>query len=90
MLDAARYFESKGQLEKAVQLYHRGGAIGRSIDLCFRAELFDYLASIADELGERTDPQVEPRCNHFRSRLTRCGAAVAAPLRRLLYYPRTV
>ena len=31
------YFESKGEYEKAVQLFHKGGDLPRAMDLCFRA-----------------------------------------------------
>ena len=31
------YFESKGEFEKAVQLFHKGGDLPRAMDLCFRA-----------------------------------------------------
>ena len=37
MLDCATYFESKGEFEKAVSLFHKGGDPGRAMDLCFRA-----------------------------------------------------
>lgn len=37
MLDCAAYFEAKGELDKAVQLYHKGGDLGHALDVCFRA-----------------------------------------------------
>jgi len=37
MADVATYFEERGELEKAVQLYQRAGDISRALDLCFRA-----------------------------------------------------
>jgi intraflagellar transport protein 140 len=37
MLDCASHFEEKGELEKAVELYHKGGDLPRALDLCFRA-----------------------------------------------------
>mmetsp|Transcript_11980 Transcript_11980/g.12338 ORF Transcript_11980/g.12338 Transcript_11980/m.12338 type:complete len:1226 (+) Transcript_11980:50-3727(+) len=36
MLDCAAHFEMKGDLEKAVQLYHKGGDYLHALDLCFR------------------------------------------------------
>lgn len=51
MIEAAGYFERKGELGKAVQLLHRGGELPRALDLCFSARLFDELRSIADDLG---------------------------------------
>ena len=37
MADVATYFEDRGELEKAVQLYQRAGDLSRALDLCFRA-----------------------------------------------------
>ena len=37
MLDCAQYFEKKDELDKAVQLYHKGGNLNKALDLCFRA-----------------------------------------------------
>jgi intraflagellar transport protein 140 len=37
MIDCADYFEKKGEYEKAVQLYQKGGDNARALDLCFRA-----------------------------------------------------
>jgi intraflagellar transport protein 140 len=37
MIECAAHFEEKGELEKAVQLYHKGGDLPRALDLCFRA-----------------------------------------------------
>jgi intraflagellar transport protein 140 len=37
MLDCASYFEGKGEFDKAVQLYHKGGDLPRALDLCFKA-----------------------------------------------------
>merc|ERR1712072_933379 len=56
MLETAEYFEKKGAFEKAVNLYQKGGNIPRALDLCFRAELFDVLRTIASDLGADTSP----------------------------------
>ena len=37
MLDCAAYFENKGELDKAVQLYHKAGDLTHALDVCFRA-----------------------------------------------------
>ncbi len=37
MLECAQHFEKKGELEKAIQLHHKGGDLSRALDLCFRA-----------------------------------------------------
>lgn len=60
MLDCAAHFETKGELDKAVQLYHKGGDLPRALDLCFRAGegnpakskgVFEMLNTIAADLG---------------------------------------
>ena len=74
MVDVARYFEAKGDLEKAVQLYQRGGDAPKALDLCFaaaadgRAGMFDALQSITDALGAEdgsADPETLLRCADF-------------------------
>ena len=37
MLDCANHFEMKGEMDKAIQLYHKGGDIARALDLCFKS-----------------------------------------------------
>jgi len=37
MLECAGHFEARGELDKAIQLYHRGGDLMRALDLCFKA-----------------------------------------------------
>lgn len=37
MIECATHFENKGELEKAVQLFYKGGDLPRALDLCFRA-----------------------------------------------------
>ena len=44
MLDSARYLESRGELEKAVNLYHKAGNAGKALELCFGHDLFEPLA----------------------------------------------
>jgi intraflagellar transport protein 140 len=41
MLDCAVHFESKGDYEKAVQLYHKGGDYLHALDLCFKGGQMD-------------------------------------------------
>ena len=74
MLDCAAYYDAKGDLDKAVQLYHKGGDLPRALDLCFRAggskdsknsAVFDRLNSIAQDLGADTSPQTLARCAEF-------------------------
>lgn len=65
MLETARHFESTGQPQKAVQLYQKAGALPKALDLCFRAELFDDLRTISEELGDDTPPEVLGRVADF-------------------------
>jgi intraflagellar transport protein 140 len=74
MLDCAAHFEAKGELDKAVQLYHKGGDLPRALDLCFRggesnpsqsSAMFDMLNTIAQDLGANTSPQTLARCAEF-------------------------
>jgi len=70
-VDVARYFELKGEYEKAVELYQKGGDAPKALDLCFKAGaegrkgVFDALRQIAEGLGEETSPQVLARCAEF-------------------------
>jgi intraflagellar transport protein 140 len=36
MLECAAYFEERSEYEKAIQLYHKGGDLGKAMDLCFK------------------------------------------------------
>ncbi|RHY31008.1 hypothetical protein DYB32_003834 [Aphanomyces invadans] len=67
MLECAQYFEGKREFEKAVVLYHKGGHVAKALELCFHANLFDELQTIADELGAgtNTSPIVLGKCADF-------------------------
>jgi len=80
MLDCATHFEQKGDLEKAVQLYHKGGDYLHALDICFRvgqsgdavgvtrqqrSAIFDMVNIIAQDLGADTSPQILARCAEF-------------------------
>ena len=76
MLDCGAYFEAKGDVDSAVQLYHKGGDLPRALDLCFRAgggkgkgatspAVFDMLNMIAKDLGADSSPQTLARCAEF-------------------------
>lgn len=62
MLDTAEYFEQRRELDKAVLLYQKAGKQRRALELCFSAQLFDTLASIANNLTAKSDPAVMARC----------------------------
>ena len=78
MLDCAAHFENKGDYEKAVQLYHKGGDYLHALDICFKAgqgdggkgrdqnqSMFDMLNAIAQDLGVDSSPQTLARCAEF-------------------------
>lgn len=66
MLECAAYFEVRGEMEKAVQLYQKGGNIPKALDLCFQAQLFDELHQLTDELGpSNTSPAILKKCIDF-------------------------
>ena len=59
MNDAASYFQERGLNEKAVLLYQKAGNMGRALELCFGAQLFDSLHQICDGLGKDSDADPE-------------------------------
>jgi len=71
MVKCAAHLEAKGEYEKAVQLYQKGGDIPKALDLCFKAgsqgrtTMFDALKNMANELDEHTSPQTIARCAEF-------------------------
>ncbi|KAA6420943.1 MAG: intraflagellar transport protein, partial [Trebouxia sp. A1-2] len=66
MLDTAEYFEQRRELDKAVLLYQKAGKQRRALELCFLCcQLFDTLASIANNLTAKSDPAVMARCADF-------------------------
>jgi intraflagellar transport protein 140 len=75
MVECAQHFESKGEFDKAMQLFHKGGDTPRALELCFRVGedtnnphtgmAFDMLNSIAQELGTDSSPAILARCGDF-------------------------
>ncbi|RLN68428.1 hypothetical protein BBP00_00001031 [Phytophthora kernoviae] len=67
MLDCALYFEEQREMEKAVQLYHKGGNVAKALDLCFQAQLFEELHHLTDELSGsgNTSPAILKKCADF-------------------------
>ena len=59
MINCAQYFEQKGEYEKAVQLYQKGGDQSKALSLCFRVgkegkhgdAMFDVLQGLAEDIG---------------------------------------
>uniref|UniRef100_K3W6X2 Uncharacterized protein n=1 Tax=Globisporangium ultimum (strain ATCC 200006 / CBS 805.95 / DAOM BR144) TaxID=431595 RepID=K3W6X2_GLOUD len=66
MLECAAYFEGRREMEKAVQLYQKGGNLAKALDLCFQAQLFEELHHLTDELGtSNTSPAILKKCADF-------------------------
>ncbi|KAK1948293.1 Intraflagellar transport protein 140 [Phytophthora citrophthora] len=67
ILDCAAYFEEQRDMEKAVQLYHKGGNVAKALDLCFQAQLFEELHHLTDELSGsgNTSPAILKKCADF-------------------------
>jgi len=70
-VDCARYFEGKGEFEKAVQLYQKGGELLKALDICFRVggterkQIFEILSNISSGLDASASPAVVARCAEF-------------------------
>jgi len=65
MAQAAKYYEQRGQPQKAVILYQKAGQQKRALELCFSARLFDALRKIADDLSAESDPAILAKCAEF-------------------------
>ncbi|PRP89671.1 intraflagellar transport protein [Planoprotostelium fungivorum] len=65
MLESGKYFEDRQQMDRAVILFHKGGALGKAVELCFQAGLYDQLGSITDDLTPNTDPELITKCCDF-------------------------
>lgn len=52
MVQAAHHFEMKGNIDKAVMLYQKGGALRHAVQLCIAARLYDQLESVVNELDQ--------------------------------------
>jgi len=66
MVDAADYLNEKGEHERAAMLYMKGGRLGKAVEMCFTAQLFDVLQHIADDMTpDNADPALYMRCSEF-------------------------
>ena len=65
MAEAAAYFESRGQEDRAVGLYQKAGQTAKAVELCFRCRLFDQLREIAEHLPSDADPALFKSCAEF-------------------------
>lgn len=68
-MEVAEYFEAKGALERAVQLYEKGGDIARALDVCFQSrenpEMFEILNNLLSKISHDSSIQVLSRCAEF-------------------------
>ncbi|KAJ6657554.1 hypothetical protein lerEdw1_002269, partial [Lerista edwardsae] len=66
MIEAARYYEKKGQqMDRAVMLYHKAGHLSKALELAFATQQFAALQLIAEDLDEKSDPALLARCSDF-------------------------
>jgi intraflagellar transport protein 140 len=80
MVQAAHHFEEKGNMDKAVMLYQKGGALRHAVQLCISARLYDQLESVVNDLDQPTgvdgaaeegqqvpkrDPELLAQCANF-------------------------
>lgn len=62
LLDTARYFELKGCIDEAVQLYQRGKQAGRALELALTQNRPDAVGVLASQLGPDSDPKLLIEC----------------------------
>ncbi|XP_068100486.1 intraflagellar transport protein 140 homolog isoform X2 [Hyperolius riggenbachi] len=87
MMDAARYYEEKGeQMDRAVMLYHKSGHLSKALELAFATEQFGALQLIAEDLNEKSDPALLARCSDFFIQHSQFEKAVELLLAAKKYY----
>lgn len=64
-IECAKFFEERGDLEKAVVLYHRGGMLHKALDLAFRTQQYEVLQDIATQLDSYSDPALVQKCAEY-------------------------
>ena len=57
-IQSAQYFEQKGKVDKAVQLYSKGGNKRRAMDLALKHNLAHMIDDISAGVGDGDDPEV--------------------------------
>lgn len=57
-VQSAQYFEQKGKVDKAVQLYSKGGNKRRAMDLAMKHNLGHMIDDISSGVGDGDDPEV--------------------------------
>ncbi|XP_075420628.1 intraflagellar transport protein 140 homolog isoform X2 [Tenrec ecaudatus] len=66
MMEVARFYEEKGeQMDRAVMLYHKAGYFSKALELAFATQQFVALQLIAEDLDEKSDPELLARCSDF-------------------------
>ena len=84
MIEAAEFCEGQsGLMAKAVALYHKGGRISKALDLCFKHNLFQPLADIAEDLDADADPALLGRAADFFIRNGQVPQPILLNVRRL-------
>ncbi|XP_073409706.1 intraflagellar transport protein 140 homolog [Dendrobates tinctorius] len=87
MMDAARYYEEKGeQMDRAVMLYHKSGHLSKALELAFATEQFGALQLVAEDLDEKSDPALLARCSDFFIQHNQFEKAVELLLAAKKYY----
>eukprot|EP00050_Salpingoeca_kvevrii_P007157 m.294179 g.294179 ORF g.294179 m.294179 type:complete len:1361 (-) comp12942_c0_seq1:503-4585(-) len=64
-IEAAIYYEEQGAMDKAVTLYHKGGRVGKALELCFKHNLYQALAEVSEDLDQEADPELLERAANF-------------------------
>lgn len=63
-VEVANYFENKGEMEKAVKLYHKAGQIHKAMDLCKKGQLYDLMGEVTEDLSEAS-PEMLLKCTQY-------------------------
>uniref|UniRef100_A0A0N5AIM0 Intraflagellar transport protein 140 homolog n=1 Tax=Syphacia muris TaxID=451379 RepID=A0A0N5AIM0_9BILA len=77
MLEAARFYEQiSGQTDKAVMLYHKGGMVGKAMELAFETQQLTALNLIAKDLNENSEPRILERAATFYAKTQQYTSAI--------------
>jgi intraflagellar transport protein 140 len=75
--EAAEYFEQQGQVDRAVQLYHKSGMLARAVEMCIERHLYEVLDTIIQELLEATRAKSAPEGDASAQPTTTTGVSDA-------------
>ncbi|KAI8812149.1 hypothetical protein BJ742DRAFT_706226 [Cladochytrium replicatum] len=65
MIDAANYYTSFSDIERAITLYHKAGNISKAVELCFKHGHYSLLGEIALSLDLSCDRTLLAQCAEF-------------------------